>query len=404
MECHAAERGSESDRRPSPGRREGRRHRALWWSLGALVPAVLAACAAYSLFSGDGSAPSTTYATSVVERGDLIAKVAASANLRPLTQVDISSELNGTMQAVFVVENQRVTRGQVLAQLDATARQVDVESAQASVQAAAAQLSDARISLDEAQRKLERATVLHRTSLVTEQKLEELAAARRRAANKVTAAEADLAIRRAQLKLRQLDFTRSTLRAPIDGIILARKTDPGQTVVASTQAPLLFTLAEDLERMELVAAINEADIGQIRKGQKASFTVDAFPDRLFDAEIRDISYSFSTNKGIVSYEARLDVTNAELKLRPGMTAALSIITGEARDALLVSSAAFRYRPAGAGDADAHVSRDGLYVLADGEPRRVSVETGVSSWEKTEILSGLEEGMTVITGDGPAAAP
>ncbi|WP_048646465.1 efflux RND transporter periplasmic adaptor subunit [Nitratireductor soli] len=373
----------------------------------ALFGVALLASAAY-VMSGTGEATPDHYAITPVMRGDLIARIATTATLRPLTQVDISSELNGAIQAVFVRENQQVMRGDILAKLDTTSRTLDVESAEASVTASQARLSDAGISLSQAEQNLTRALALSKGNAIAAQKLDEITATRARAANQVKAAEADLAIKRVDLELKRLDLTRSTLRAPINGVVLARRADPGQTVVASTQAPVLFTLAQDLARMELIAKINEADIGAIDKGQKASFTVDAFPERVFEAAIRDVSYAHKTENNIVTYEARLDVSNADLALRPGMTASVSIITGETKDALLVPSSSLRYHPASDADntsteqsAPSLEQHNRVYILRDGKPQAVRVETGVRNWEKTEILSGLADGTSVITADGEA---
>ncbi|TGV67333.1 HlyD family efflux transporter periplasmic adaptor subunit, partial [Mesorhizobium sp. M00.F.Ca.ET.149.01.1.1] len=208
--------------------------------------------------------------------------------------------------------------------------------------------------------------------------------------------------------------------APIDGIVLTRSVDPGQTVASSLQAPVLFVIAADLRNMELQAAVDEADIGAVKPGQHARFTVDAFPDRPFDAEIRDISYASVTTDGVVTYKARLEVDNGELLLRPGMTATVSVVTRQAKGVLTVPSTAFRYRPMqqaarGWSLSDLFTGRMGrpnrqreatkaptdgsrtLYVLENGRPHPVNVKIGSTDGELTEITSGLDEGAQVITG-------
>ncbi len=237
----------------------------------------------------------------------------------------------------------------------------------------------------------------------------------------VAVAESNLAIAEADLKLQEADFQKSTIYAPIDGIVLTRSVDPGQTVASSLQAPVLFVIAADLKNMELKAAIDEADIGAVKAGQGARFTVDAFPDRRFDADIRDISFASVTTEGVVTYDARLDVENDELLLRPGMTATVSVVTREAKSVLTIPNAAFRYSPpvrtANEGwslqrlfmprmgrPRDNRQQRtrepDGtraVYVLKDGQPQKVQVKTGSTDGEKTEIISGLSEGEQLITG-------
>ncbi|MDS1135664.1 efflux RND transporter periplasmic adaptor subunit [Nitratireductor indicus] len=345
-----------------------------------------------------------TYRTMQVYRGELTARIATTATLRPLTEVSIASGLSGMVKDVPVRENQRIKRGDVLIRLDARAWEFEVQSAEAAMKVAEAQLSAARTTLEEGERRLQRALALSAGQAITDRQKEEAEAERNRAFNRVEVAEAEMAMRRATLKLRQYDLSRVELRSPIDGIVLARKADPGQTVIAAAEAPALFTLAEDLQRMELIARINEADIGEVTEGQKAVFTVDAFPGRSFQARLRDVSFAHKTENNIVTYEARLDVDNGELLLRPGMTASVSITTGEARDTLLVNSSALRFRPDDGKDAEPAGNQAGadgaralLYRLKNGAPEPVAVEIGISDWDKTQIVSGLSEGDVVITG-------
>ena len=260
--------------------------------------------------------------------------------------------------------------------------------------------------------------------MVAEQALESARAARDRAASAVQTAEAQLAVAKAELSLQDADLAKSTIYAPIDGIVLSRTVNPGQTVASSMQAPVLFVIAENLETMELRAAIDEADIGQIEKGQSARFTVAAFPQRRFDATISDISYASTTTEGVVTYQARLAVANPELLLRPGMTATVNVVTRQSDDVLLVPSATFRFTPPAAETgrsfsiSDLFNPRRGpgmrgfggrpqgggqagrsLYVLEGGQPVRRSVEIGATSGDMTEVLSGVTEGERVVTGIG-----
>jgi HlyD family secretion protein len=377
----------------------------------------------YEWFTADAAA--VTYTTVPAAKDELTVTVSATGTLQPLTQVDISSELSGVMRTVLVNENGLVKKGDVLAELDTTRIAAQVDGARASALAAEAKVEDARTTLSESDRALTRAQQLSKQALVTEQALETAQATRDRAASAVKMAEANLAIAQAELKQRQTDLEKSKIYAPIDGIVLTRSVDPGQTVASSLQAPVLFVIAADLAKMELKAAIDEADIGGVKPGQQARFTVDAFPDRSFDALIRDISYASITTDGVVTYDARLDVDNAELLLRPGMTATVSVVTREAKDVITVPATAFRFRPpvveksrgwslqrlfmprirmgGNRGDQQPQ-STDGsrtLYVLKDGAPQPVKVKTGSTDGEKTEIVSGLGEGDPVIVGLGQA---
>lgn len=397
------------------GRRRGR-----GWLYAMLSLVVL--IAAFAVYQWQAAAPPKIDFTTVpAARADLTVEVSATGTLQPLTQVDISSELSGIVRSVSANENQEVKKGDVLAALDTSKLEVQIERAKASAKAAAASVETARVTLKESEQGLARTAELARRGMTTQQALDTATAARDRAKAAIDSAEASLAIADADLKAQQTDLAKSTIYAPIDGIVLTRSVDPGQTVASSLQAPVLFVIAADLKNMELKAAIDEADIGQVKPGQPARFTVDAFPDRPFDAEIRDISYASVTTDGVVTYDARLDVDNGELLLRPGMTATVSVVTKHAKDALTVPSTAFRYRPvqarrnegfsflsmfmgrrarpAGNGErAQQPKPADGtrlLYVLKDGAPQPVNVRIGATDGERTEVLSGLSEGDQVI---------
>ncbi len=370
------------------------------------------------------------YATMPVESGALTVQVSATGTLEPLTRVEVSSELSGIVRAVNVRENERVAAGQVLAVLDTARIEAQVERAEAGVAVAQARVTEARATFNETERQLARARQLSERGMVADQALDNAVAAHERAASGIEIAEANLAIAQAELRLQQADLAHSTIHAPIDGIVLERAVNPGQTVAASMSAPILFVIAENLERMELKAAIDEADIGQVASGQTARFTVDAFPSRRFDAEIRDISFASSVTEGVVTYEARLSVDNEDLLLRPGMTASVEIVTREADDVVLVPASAFRFspmqpgagppgfsltnlfspqrmggmRPGGQRGTGGPRQRGGadegartLWVLEDGQPRRARVTTGATDGDRIEVLSGLEPGDLVITG-------
>lgn len=356
-------------------------------------------------FAGAQSGPpGTGYTTRPVQRGNLVARVATTAELRPRTQIEISSELKGVVQSVPVRQNQRILRGDVLATLNSTVFEYAVEQAEAHVATARANLLDAEISLKEAAGKRARAEALRGRNALSEQKLEEVQAEYDRAENKVAINRADLAAKQVALKLKRFDLSRTTIRSPIDGVVLARKAEPGKTMFASSDDGVLFTLAENLEQMELVAKINEADIGAVAEGQQASFTVEAYPDQTFSAIIRDVSFAHTNKHNLVTYEANLDVSNDDLKLRPGMTASVSITTDEAQNALLIPTSALRYRPrafeSGAAPETSGEARAAalVHVLDNGAPKPVHVQIGVRNWEKAEVLSGLSEGQEIITGD------
>lgn len=405
----------------------GRRKRR--WPLVAGLLLLGATAGAYT-FLVPSSAPQVSYRTVPAERGALTVEVSATGTLAPLTQVDVSTELSGVVRSVSVDENQRVSAGDVLAVLDTGRIEAQIERAEANVAAAAARVLDAEVTLTETRQTLARAEQLSSRGMVADQALETSKAAFDRADSAVAIARANQDIAEAELKLQQADLDKSTIYAPIDGIVLTRSLNPGQTVSASTQAPILFVIAENLERMELKAAIDEADIGQVAQGQTARFTVDAFPTRRFDAEISDIAYASVVTEGVVTYEARLAVTNDELLLRPGMTATVDIVTREAEDALLVPASAFRFSPAvaeerssgfglqalfspprmgmgrggrgrggerGQARETADPAQRTLYVMENGTPQATRVTTGSSDGDRIEIVDGLEDGAEIVVG-------
>ncbi len=399
-----------------------RRQRRRGWIYAVLAVLVIAAAlGGWRWYAGTPAR--IDYTTQAASRADLTVQVSATGTLQPLTQVDISSELSGIVRSVSAKENQEVSKGDVLAALDTSRLEVQIERAEASAKAAAANVETARVTLVENEQALARTAELARRGMTTQQALDTATAARDRGKAALDSAEASLAIANADLKAQQTDLDKSTIYAPIDGVVLTRSVDPGQTVASSLQAPVLFVIAADLKNMELKAAIDEADIGQVKAAQHARFTVDAFPERRFDAEIRDISYASVTTDGVVTYDARLEVDNDELLLRPGMTATVSVITKHAKDVLTVPSSAFRYRPAVArqgggfsmfsmftGRGRGRPGGEGLqgrqqkpadgarmlYVLKDGRPQPVAVKVGATDGDRTEVLSGLSEGDLVIT--------
>ncbi|MBO6716758.1 MAG: efflux RND transporter periplasmic adaptor subunit [Rhizobiaceae bacterium] len=402
--------------------RPARARRSRWpW----LVLAIVLIAGAGTWFFYGRTDTAVAYQTVPVERGTITVEVSATGTVEPLTQVEISSELSGVMREVLVDENQRVAKGDVLARLDTARIAAQVERAEGNVQAAQARVEDARITLAENETAFARTEQLAGRGLAANQSLETVTATRDRAAVALETAEANLVVARADLRLQQADLEKSTIYSPIDGIVLTRSINPGQTVAASMSAPVLFVIAENLERMEVKAAIDEADIGMVEKGQPARFTVDAFPDRPFSAEISDISFASLATEGVVTYEARLAVDNSDLLLRPGMTATVNIVTRQADSVLLVPSAAFRFSPAETAERRSFSLRDifsppgrrgfggrgsdragggqALYVLEDGAPVRRRVEIGASNGDMTEIISGLDQGDRVITGTAQAGS-
>jgi HlyD family secretion protein len=319
--------------------------------------------------------------------------------LQPIVQTDVSSELSGVVRSVDVTENQTVTKGQVLATLDTTRIAAQVERAEASVKAAAAKVSDANTTLRETENALERATSLSDRKLVATQALEGATAARDRGQSALQTAEANLAIAQADLKLQQADLAKSTIYAPIDGVVLTRSSTPARQSLPRSQRRCCLSSPPTCPRWSCRPPIDEADIGTVQKGQNAQFTVDAFPGRTFDATIRDIAYASVTTENVVTYEAKLTVDNRELLLRPGMTATVGChqrgeerAVGAQRSVPVPPPVAERSqgfslqslfmprmgrRNRGPAESQAADGSRTLYVLRGKQPEAVRVRTGVT---------------------------
>jgi len=398
---------------------------------------------AFGLWSFLGSSEKTGFATQKVERGALTVTVSATGKLAPTNQVQVGSELSGLITKVEVDVNDRVTAGQPLALVDPSRLDDTIEQSKAAVAAAQATVAQNQATVTEAQSQLARFQEVSRLSggrVPAKTEMDNARAAVARAVATLRASQAQVVSQQAALRSNQTQRDKAIIRSPVNGVVLARQIDPGQTVAASFNTPTLFVIAEDLSAMELEVAIDEADVGQVKDGQKANFTVDAFPGETFPAVIRrvDVGSNLSaqsstsstststTSAQVVSYGATLSVANAQQKLRPGMTATAEIVTLQKSNVLLVPNSALRFTPtaanaqaSGGGMAGALVPRGGrrgqgsatksatigrgarqtVYVKgADGQPQAIEVTTGDTNGQVTEILSGdLKEGMEVITG-------
>jgi len=320
---------------------------------------------------------------------------------------------------VRVDENSSVKAGDVLAVLDTARLDAQKARAEAQIESAEARLAEMTATLDERKALADRQRLLRRKGLSTEQDADTAASAVTRGLAAITAAEADVASAKADLAILQTELSRSTIASPIDGVILKRAVEPGQTVAASFQAPVLFTIAQDLKRVQLEAAVDEADMGAVKNGQRASFTIDAYRGRDFPAVIERLSYAPETVDGVVTYKAILSAPNEDLALRPGMTATAKIVVEEHAKALTVTNEALRYQPPRQQAAEGFsITRlflprfprnerakrssnpDGtreIYVLRNGAPEKVSVKTGATDGKRTLIREGeLSDGDAVVT--------
>ncbi|MDR1282358.1 MAG: efflux RND transporter periplasmic adaptor subunit [Opitutaceae bacterium] len=411
------------------------------------VAVVLLAVAAWFRWSARARAASQPppFVTETLARGDIRLTVTATGNLEPTTEVTVGSELSGTTLEVYVDTNDHVTRGQPLAKLDTTRLAQETESSRARLASARAGVAQAEATLGEAQATLARQQELHRLSggkVPSRLEMDTATAAADRARADLLAAQASVSQARAELGINETDLGKAIIKSPINGIVLTRALEPGQTVAASFTAPELFVIAEKLEHMKLKVAVAEADIGRVANGQASSFTVDAWPNRSWSANVIKVSYGSAVIDNVVTYETELEVANDDLSLRPGMTATADIHVAEAKNVYLVPSAAFRFnpqatlaaggafaataqkksfvqslmpgpprrppsRPADTGDASASSSATAtsagrvngtarIWVLREGRPVPVQVKVGLTDGRRTEVSGDdLADGLPVI---------
>ncbi len=393
------------------------RRRWLWMTL---CVAVLAGLGTWAWFAYLQPAGEVRYETAAVSRGEVAVTVTATGSVQPTTQVDVSSELSGALSEVLVDFNDKVAIGQVLARLDGTRLADQIVTARAQLQAAEANLKQAEASAREAVETFATQAELDRRGQSTRQKMIAVEVARDRAMAVVDGATAEVALAKARLSEAETELEKTTIRSPISGVVLNRTAEPGQVVAASLNAPVLFTLAEDLARMELRVEVDEADIGRVAVGNTALFTVDAYPDRNFPAAITTVRYAPETTEGVVTYKAILSVDNSEGLLRPGMTATATIDVTVQKDTLRVPNAALRYAPPREAEASSDAGGRGLigmimprrgstpsltgqgsdgqsvWVLRNGQPAQVPVKPGDTDGRLTAIVAdGLAEGDLVI---------
>ena len=328
-------------------------------------------------------------------RGDLTVLVTATGTLQPVNMVEVGAEISGRLERVLVDFNARVKTGETLAEIDTKQLRAQVERSEAGLEAAEAGLKQAQATLLEATQTTRRIEQLSDSKLISGQELDASRATLARAEAGVASAKAQVTVSRALLNGDRTNLEKAVIRSPIDGVVLARKVEPGQTVAATFQTPILFKLAEDLTRMKLIVNVDEADVGVVRAAQAGTFRVDAYPDREFAARIISVRNEPLTVQGVVSYEAVLTVDNAEELLRPGMTATATIRTETRTNALLVPNAALRFVPPGAilpvpPEAVA-VGREAtpsyVWVLRNTQPTAVRVRKGLTDSRYTELLSG-----------------
>jgi HlyD family secretion protein len=388
--------------------RSGRRSSVFWIILA--VFAIGAAALGWWWFSGATERSARSYLTEPATIADIRVTVVATGTLKPTTEADVSSATSGTIVSVYAKANDRVVKRQVLAQLDMGDLQARLAGAIAKVSSQKANLLVAEVNLADAEAALARTQALSSGQSVSVRDLELAASAAKRAQAQHALAEAQLRAAQADLQSSRNDYDKACICSPITGIVLEANVTPGQAITAAGLGEPLFSLAADLTRLDLQIDIDEADIGSVDEGDTASFTVGAWPERAFSGVIREIRFAPIIVDGVVSYQAMLDVDNADMLLRPGMTATADILVDEAKAVLSVPNAALRFSPAAADSTgfqammptSSIVTQSGkersLWVLRAAEPTELMVTVGVTDGQRSEITSDtIKAGDLVVVG-------
>jgi HlyD family secretion protein len=388
----------------------------------ALVIIIIAAGIWYSTTRNSAA---VQYKTVAVTRGDLTVMVTATGTLQPVNQVDVGTEISGTIRTVEADYNDRVKVGQILARIDTEKLQAQVLQSQSTLESAQAKLIEAQATVVEAHDNLERFKRVREMSggkVPSQREFDAADAILKRALSNEATLKAQISEAKWKLSIDQTNLSKAVIRSPINGVVLKRQVEPGQTVAASLQTPVLFTIAESLAQMEVQVDVDEADVAQVKVGQPATFTVDGYPGRTFTAVVKQVRYGPETVQGVVTYKTLLSVDNSDLALRPGMTATANITVMRSARVMLAPNLALRFSPPVAEETaqtggsllsrlfprpppasrsrdteDAKGKQHRVYVLRDGQPSAVPVTTGSTDGVMTEITGGeITIGTEVVT--------
>ena len=375
-------------------------HRRFWrrpkfWIIGAVI-----GIGAATYYFMRGAPLPVQYSTVNARRGDLAVSVTATGTLAPLDTVIVGTEVSGVIDAVAVDYNDRVHKGETLAVVNTDLLRAQISQSRAAVGAAVAAQRQTTATLAQVRDQSARAEALFKVAVMSAQDVETARGDLGRAVAADSNARAQIDVATAALQVQLTTLEKATIRAPIDGIVLERQVEPGRTVAATFQTPVLFVLAADLRHMTLALNVDEADIGQVKAGERADFTVDAYPDHVFTGTVRTVHNASIMVEGVVTYQAILDVANDDLLLRPGMTATATVKTSALHDVLLVPNAALRFTPAEGAAAGAAGAPSGhcVWSLKQSSPSAIPVSIGLSDGLWTQVTAGaVEPGTPLVTG-------
>ena len=355
--------------------------------IGGLVLVSVSVAAYYRANTGEAASP---YTVAPVTRGDVVETVEATGTLQAVTTVQVGTQASGTVKSLYADYNSLVKKGQVVAELEPSLFQAQVDQARASLSKLQADVERTKVDVADTQVKLKRAHELAQQQLIAQSDLDAAETASQSAQAALRSAEAQVQQGRATLNQAEVNLAHTIIRAPIDGVVISRSVDVGQTVAASMQAPTLFVIANDLTHMQVNASVDESDIGRVKAGQPVSFKVDAYPDETFTGRVSQVRLEPKTSSNVVSYITLIDVPNPDLKLKPGMTATVTMEVARADDVQRVPNAALRFRGS--------TQHPRIWVLQDGKPRPIAVQPGISNGTVTAVVGGdIPEGAQVVTG-------
>ena len=336
------------------------------------------------------------YKTEDVQKGEIIESVTASGTVNPVNTVNIGTQVSGTIKELYVDYNSPVKKGQLLAQIDTALFQAQVDQAQANVGSASANYQKIKSILENDKKTYYRNKVLSDRNFLAKSDFDLAEANYKSDVAQLNAAKAQIAQTQAQLRSAKTNLNYTRIVSSVDGIVISRSVDVGQTVAASFQTPTLFLVAQDLTNMQIETTVSEADIGKVKEGQKVTYTLDGYPNMIFNGTVKQIRLESTSVQNVVTYDVIIDVQNEDLKLKPGMTANVSIITNKKENVLKVPNSALRFVPKTKDEEVKRYKNQGIWVLEKHKPVRIDVKTGISDGEFTEITEGkLSEGMKII---------
>jgi HlyD family secretion protein len=360
--------------------------------VGAIIISVVVA--GFFLLRGRGNEPQ--FRTDKVVRGDIEMAVTATGTVNPVTTVLVGTQVSGTIKNIYVDFNSPVKKGQLIARIDPALFEAQVNQAKANLLSAKANLEKAEATSVDAKRTMERNKELLTKNLIAQSDFDTAETNYETAKASVSAAKSQVAQSEAALSSAETNLFYTKIVSPVDGIVVSRNVDVGQTVAASFQTPTLFSIAQDLTKMQIDTNVAEADIGNVKVEQDVDFTVDAYSDITFKGKVWQVRNAPITVQNVVTYDVVIQVDNSELKLKPGMTANVSIIISLRKDVLKIPNAALRFLPVEMGKTSMQQKGAGVWILDQGKPERVPVSTGISDGSYTELVSGkISEGQEVI---------